>query len=179
MDVFGANGSNPTNNWKIVGAVQRVFDKSVKGYVFRCDGGPTAKMQLPKVSCMRERVAGSQRRASRGCASVLAAPWHPGDGAARQPWATHPPLFPRRAQDERKVLGLVQPYLVLQINVPATKTFSMELSISDTSRARRRLLFSTAFREVRTDEGELTVTYGYIRGRADAVGGGRRGGVGQ
>lgn len=48
VDVFGANGSNPTGNWKIVGAVQRVFDKSVKGYVFRCDGGPTAKMQMPK-----------------------------------------------------------------------------------------------------------------------------------
>ena len=61
MDVFGANGSNPTNNWKIVGAVQRVFDKSVKGYVFRCDGGPTAKMQLPKVSCARARLADATR----------------------------------------------------------------------------------------------------------------------
>lgn len=49
VEVFSAHGSNPTNNWKIVGAVSREFDKSVKGYVFRCEGGPTAKMQLPKV----------------------------------------------------------------------------------------------------------------------------------
>ena len=67
MDVFSANGSNPTNNWKVVGAVQRVYDKAVKGYVYQCSGGPTAKMQLPK--------------------------------------------------DERRSLGLVQPYLVLQLMV--------------------------------------------------------------
>ena len=88
VDVFGASGSNPTSNWKVSGAVQRVYDKSVKGYVFCCEGGPSAKMQLPK--------------------------------------------------DDRRSLGLVQPFLVLQINVPATKPFALELSISDTSRSRRR-----------------------------------------
>ena len=101
MEVFSAHGSNPTANWKISGAVQRVYDKSVKGYVFQCEGGPSAKMQLPK--------------------------------------------------DERRLLGLVQPYLVLQLTVPSQKPFALELSISDTSKARRRVLLSTSFREpVRT-----------------------------
>ena len=77
--------------------MQKVYDKAVKGYVYHCEGGPTAKMQLPK--------------------------------------------------DERRSLGLVQPYLVLQINVSMTKPFAMELSLTDTARSRRRLIFSTSFRE--------------------------------
>ena len=101
VEVFSAHGSNPTANWKISGAVQRVYDKTVKGYVFQCEGGPSAKMQLPK--------------------------------------------------DERRLLGLVQPYLVLQLTVPSQKPFALELSISDTTKARRRVLLSTSFREpVRT-----------------------------
>ena len=101
VEVFSAGGSNPTSNWKMSGAVQRVYDKSVKGYIFHCEGGPSAKMQLPK--------------------------------------------------DERRLLGLVQPYLVLQLLVPASKPFALELSVSDTTRARRRVLLSTSFREpVRT-----------------------------
>ena len=47
VEILGASGSNPTSNWKVSGAVQRVYDKSVKGYVFCCEGGPLAKMQLP------------------------------------------------------------------------------------------------------------------------------------
>jgi len=85
VDVFGANGSNPTANWKVAGAVQKVYEKAVKGYVYRCDGGPSAKMQLPK--------------------------------------------------DDRRSLGLVQPYLVLQLHVPEAKPFSLELSVTDTARA--------------------------------------------
>ena len=50
VEVFGAGGSNPTSNWKVSGGVQRVYDKSVKGYVFRCEGGPSAKMQLPRTT---------------------------------------------------------------------------------------------------------------------------------
>ena len=67
VDVFGANGSNPTQNWKVTGTVQKVYDKALKSHVFICDGGPSAKMQLPK--------------------------------------------------DDRRSLGLVQPYLALQIHV--------------------------------------------------------------
>ena len=81
VEVFGANGSNPVANWKVAGSVQKVYEKAVKGYVYRCDGGPSAKMQLPK--------------------------------------------------DDRRSLGLVQPYLVLQLHVPEAKPFSLELSVSD------------------------------------------------
>ena len=42
VDVFGANGSNPTANWKVSGTVQKVYDKALKSHVFVCDGGPTA-----------------------------------------------------------------------------------------------------------------------------------------
>ena len=97
VEVLSAGGSNPTSNWKVSSAVQRIYDKSVKGYVFQCDGGPLAKMQLPK--------------------------------------------------DERRLLGLIQPYLVLQLSIPAAKPFALEMSISDTTRARRRILVSTSFRE--------------------------------
>ena len=97
VDVFDPKGSNPTQNWKLSGPVQKVYDKAVKGYIFHCDGGPNAKMQLPK--------------------------------------------------DDRRSLGLVQPYLVLQVCVSMTKPFALELSLTDTARARRRLLFSTSFRE--------------------------------
>ena len=48
VDVFDPKGSNPTQNWKVSGPVQKVYDKAVKGYVFHCDGGPNAKMQLLK-----------------------------------------------------------------------------------------------------------------------------------
>ena len=41
----------------------------------------------------------------------------------------------------------MQPYLALQLHVPESKPFALELWISDTARARRRLLFSTSFRE--------------------------------
>ena len=86
VEVFGANGSNPVANWKVAGSVQKVYEKAVKGYVYRCDGGPSAKMQLPK--------------------------------------------------DDRRSLGLVQPYLVLQLHVPEAKPFSLELSVTDTARSR-------------------------------------------
>lgn len=79
VDVFGANGSNPTANWKVSGTVQKVYDKALKSHVFVCDGGPSARMQLPK--------------------------------------------------DDRRSLGLVQPYLALQIHVPESKPFALELWI--------------------------------------------------
>ena len=49
VDVFGANGSNPTANWKVSGTVQKVYDKALKSHVFVCDGGPTA-LTLPSPS---------------------------------------------------------------------------------------------------------------------------------
>ena len=137
VEVFGANGSNPVANWKVAGSVQKVYEKAVKGYVYRCDGGPSAKMQLPK--------------------------------------------------DDRRSLGLVQPYLVLQLHVPEAKPFSLELSVTDTARsrrrnppaparrrrahdlrprsqarARRRLLFSTSFREVMSNPLHTRVPLGCL-----------------
>ena len=49
VDVFGANGSNPTANWKVSGTVQKVYDKALKSHVFVCDGGPSA-LTLPSPS---------------------------------------------------------------------------------------------------------------------------------
>ena len=69
VEVLSASGSNPTSNWKLSGPVQRVYDKTVRGYIVKCDGRQNVRMQLPK--------------------------------------------------DDRRSLGLVQPFLVLQINVRA------------------------------------------------------------
>jgi hypothetical protein len=45
----GRQGKNPIAGWKISGTktVKKVYDKSVKSYVYCCVGGPTNKMQLP------------------------------------------------------------------------------------------------------------------------------------
>merc|ERR1719326_460282 len=51
-------------------------------------------------------------------------------------------------KDERKGLLLVQPGLVLQVFVPEQcSAVSFSLAVTDASRARRRLLFSSSFRE--------------------------------
>ena len=97
VEVWAATGSDPTQNWAIGSGVQKAYDKPVKGYIYRCDGSPSAKMQFPK--------------------------------------------------EPRTPLGLVQPYLTLQIELTVDKPFSLELCISDAARTRRRLLFSTSFRE--------------------------------
>ncbi|KAJ7551982.1 hypothetical protein O6H91_06G037200 [Diphasiastrum complanatum] len=47
--VFSAQGSNPVANCKLCGkGVQKIYDKTVKGYVYLCSGGPSAKLQIPK-----------------------------------------------------------------------------------------------------------------------------------
>jgi hypothetical protein len=48
----GAQGKNPIAGWKISGTktAKKVYDKSVKSYVYCCVGGPTNKMQLPNDS---------------------------------------------------------------------------------------------------------------------------------
>ena len=45
-------GKNPIAGWKISGTktAKKVYDKSVKSYVYCCVGGPTNKMQLPNDS---------------------------------------------------------------------------------------------------------------------------------
>lgn len=51
--------------------------------------------------------------------------------------------------DDRKALGLVQPILVLQVLLPTGQPFSFEVSVTDVSGTRRRLIFSKAFSEVK------------------------------
>ena len=51
MDVFSAQGRDPTSQWRLVGSVKRVYDKSLHGYVYVLEGGSSttaSRMQLPK-----------------------------------------------------------------------------------------------------------------------------------
>ncbi|KAG0611577.1 hypothetical protein M758_7G151000, partial [Ceratodon purpureus] len=46
---FSLQGSNPTGDCKVCGkGVQKLYDKSVKTYVYSLCGGPASKLQLPK-----------------------------------------------------------------------------------------------------------------------------------
>ncbi|XP_072026449.1 protein CFAP20DC-like [Amphiura filiformis] len=51
-------------------------------------------------------------------------------------------------KDSKQTLVLIQRYLVLQLLVPLGKDFSIEISVSDMSNNKRRLLFSTAQRDI-------------------------------
>jgi len=98
FEVFTASGQNPLSNLKISGTVKKLFDKSVRGYVYECDsGGAQNRMSLPK--------------------------------------------------DEKKGLGLIQPCLCVQLYVPQSRPFSLEINVQDAFKTRRRLLFSTACKE--------------------------------
>ena len=51
MDVFSAQGRDPTSQWRLVGSVKRVYEKSLHGYVYVLEGGSSttaSRMQLPK-----------------------------------------------------------------------------------------------------------------------------------
>ena len=48
MLLLSPQGKNPTEDWKVIGSIKKVYDKPTKGYVFSCEGGTTNKMQLPK-----------------------------------------------------------------------------------------------------------------------------------
>ncbi|MCO5583158.1 hypothetical protein L7F22_037067 [Adiantum nelumboides] len=49
FSVFTAQGSNPAFNCKIFGkSVHKVYDKTVKGYIYNCLGGMSSKIQFPK-----------------------------------------------------------------------------------------------------------------------------------
>ncbi|KAK9806821.1 hypothetical protein WJX72_003835 [[Myrmecia] bisecta] len=50
FEVFSPQGSNPLANWQLSHpkSVKKVYDKSVKGYVYSCPGRSGCKMQLPK-----------------------------------------------------------------------------------------------------------------------------------
>jgi len=50
MEVFSASGKDPTKNWKIVGGVHRVYDRTVKGFVFLIDKGIGTCLSCPSNS---------------------------------------------------------------------------------------------------------------------------------
>eukprot|EP00742_Colponemidia_sp_Colp-10_P003627 GILJ01003861.1.p1 GENE.GILJ01003861.1~~GILJ01003861.1.p1 ORF type:complete len:847 (+),score=73.44 GILJ01003861.1:39-2543(+) len=96
FEIFSTQGSNPVALWKVTAGIQKVLDKTVKGYVYSIDG-TQSRMQLPK--------------------------------------------------DEKKGLGLVQPHLIFQIYLPVGRPLTLEVGVSDSGKTRRRLLFSSAFKE--------------------------------
>eukprot|EP00397_Hematodinium_sp_SG-2012_P007306 GEMP01007349.1.p1 GENE.GEMP01007349.1~~GEMP01007349.1.p1 ORF type:complete len:1107 (+),score=299.75 GEMP01007349.1:334-3654(+) len=54
-------------------------------------------------------------------------------------------------REDKPKLGLVQPILVMQVYLPQGKPFSVEIGITDATRTRRRLLFSSTFKEMSTN----------------------------
>ena len=110
--------------------MQKVYDKALKSHVFVCDGGPSAKMQLPK----------DDRRSLGLVQPYLALQIH-----VRQP--SRPSTRPARSVASVRACVHVLRRRCGAAQVPDSKPFALELSISDTARARRRLLFSTSFRE--------------------------------
>ena len=50
--------------------------------------------------------------------------------------------------DDRHSLNLIQPYLVLQVWIDQGQSFSLELAITDSSNTKRRLMLSSATREI-------------------------------
>ena len=118
--------------------MQKVYDKALKSHVFVCDGGPSAKMQLPK-----------DDRRSLG----LVQPYLALQINVRRPTRRniHPPAQHAHAVPVACVRCVRSRVCRCSrhgaAQVPDGKPFALELSISDTARARRRLLFSTSFRE--------------------------------
>lgn len=70
------------------------------------------------------------------------------------PNGTHALMQSPKDERNKQGLGLVQPYLVLQVFLPQSRErpFSLEIGITDCSRTRRRLLFSAASREAQTNQ---------------------------
>mmetsp|Transcript_56290 Transcript_56290/g.89368 ORF Transcript_56290/g.89368 Transcript_56290/m.89368 type:complete len:1013 (+) Transcript_56290:149-3187(+) len=102
LEILNPQSVNPIGLWKVVGSVQRVFDKALRGHVYQLmSNGAQTTLQLPK-------------------------------------------------EDKSKQgLGLVQPCLVLQVFLPQNreKPFAVEVGVTDSSRSRRRLLFSAVAQE--------------------------------
>lgn len=46
VEIFSTSGKNPLEKWKVQGSIPKVFESTIKGYIFTLDG--QSKMQLPK-----------------------------------------------------------------------------------------------------------------------------------
>eukprot|EP00357_Protocruzia_adherens_P010546 CAMPEP_0114973092 /NCGR_PEP_ID=MMETSP0216-20121206/764_1 /TAXON_ID=223996 /ORGANISM="Protocruzia adherens, Strain Boccale" /LENGTH=867 /DNA_ID=CAMNT_0002333549 /DNA_START=217 /DNA_END=2820 /DNA_ORIENTATION=- len=97
VEILTSQSKEAFSSWKVSKTIPRVFEKTVKGYIFNMDAG-AVKAQLPK--------------------------------------------------EDKKDLALVQSFLVFQIFVPTGKQLSIELAITDSSKTRRRLMFSTGTKDV-------------------------------
>lgn len=53
-------------------------------------------------------------------------------------------------RDEKHSLGLIQPFLVMQLYIPNGKSFTFEINLTDGTRTRRRLIFTTGTKEIST-----------------------------
>ena len=82
VEVFSTTGKNPLENWKVGGAPSKVFDQTIKGYIYTLDG--QAKIQVPK--------------------------------------------------EDKDLLGLIQPFLVFQIQIPLGKNLHIEVGITDSAK---------------------------------------------
>ena len=71
-------------NAKTIGVVPKVYEKTIKGYVFSLESNPNCKIQFPK--------------------------------------------------DEKQCLALLQQYLVLQIFIAKGKSFTLEVTIADSTK---------------------------------------------
>lgn len=38
VEIFSTTGKNPLENWKTSGSPSKVFDQSIKGYIYTLDG---------------------------------------------------------------------------------------------------------------------------------------------
>jgi len=67
--------------------------------------------------------------------------------------------------NEKQRLALVQPYLVLQCHLHPTQSFTLEVTVSDNSGAKRRIMFSSAAKEITTHPMHARVpNFPFIRG---------------
>ena len=51
VDVFSAQGRDPTSQCRLVGSVKRLYDKDLHGYVYTLEGGfssTASRLQMPK-----------------------------------------------------------------------------------------------------------------------------------
>lgn len=98
VEVFSSAGKDPGRQWKVSQNIHRVYDRSVKGFVFLLEKGATTNMSIP-----------------------------PAEG--------------------KELLGLIQPLLVFQVRLQPGKHFGFDVVVQDDKGNKRRLYFSSTFRD--------------------------------
>lgn len=48
VEIFSASGKSPGSGWKVSSTIHRVYDRTVKGFVYLIDKPSTATMQIPE-----------------------------------------------------------------------------------------------------------------------------------